>query len=615
MKSAINRVLHYVRIHSGDSDALARAMHHGVQKDTLMTYEKGLLAQADLRIVRGSTIERKKMSTKTLRKRVALTAVIALVTGLVSVAPANAGTLWDGAISGGTGSVTLSGLGDRNAATNAIVERYVTINFDFDGDATEYTLKSTGTGSLFGTLTTDGVFEATNGNNDIAGNGLITGLADGDEVTFKATSATPGTQTITLSPQDGTTSVKSILTITWVTAAAAEVSASNTVVYAADGDCANEGEAVVTRAEALADQTAEAIATVAVGDSFNICILPFDESNSMTEDYDYTAFTSLGGSDSDEGVSNSIETGALEPATTGVAKVTVVITAGSTTITKTLDVIVFGSMKTIALSNATDAAAADGANSDADANGVFNSLDSGDAAEDDIGTPGSSDGALALAGKDSNGNLSDLTDETAGISWTIDSDKVAGTPSAGNSDALATVIFDGDTTESADLLSSHLGGNGVLVRCGASAEKLSITANGFDSAGNAVKSNTVTFYCSDSVDKVSVTGTATSVTAKAVDENGYPVADGTEVTLAASNGSVVAPSSKTTSNGMATVIFIPTASAANSAVTAIVGSKSGTSAALAGSGSSSSAQIKSLVKKINALTKLIAKIQKKLGVK
>jgi hypothetical protein len=55
-----------------------------------MTYEKGLFAQADPGIVSGSTIERKKMSTKTIYKRIALVAVAGLVSGLVSVAPASA---------------------------------------------------------------------------------------------------------------------------------------------------------------------------------------------------------------------------------------------------------------------------------------------------------------------------------------------------------------------------------------------------------------------------------------------------------------------------------------------------------------------------------------------
>jgi hypothetical protein len=73
-----------------ESSESARAIHYVVQKDTLMTYEKGLFAQADPEIVSGSTIERKKMSTKTIYKRIALVAVAALGAGVLSVAPANA---------------------------------------------------------------------------------------------------------------------------------------------------------------------------------------------------------------------------------------------------------------------------------------------------------------------------------------------------------------------------------------------------------------------------------------------------------------------------------------------------------------------------------------------
>ena len=72
----------------GESSESARAIHYAVQKDTLMTYEKGLFAQADPGIVSGSTTERKQMSTKTIYKRIALVAVTALGAGVLSVAPA-----------------------------------------------------------------------------------------------------------------------------------------------------------------------------------------------------------------------------------------------------------------------------------------------------------------------------------------------------------------------------------------------------------------------------------------------------------------------------------------------------------------------------------------------
>ena len=58
-----------------------------------MTYESALPAQAELRIVRTSTTERKKMSTKTTFKRIVLVTVAALGFGMVAaVSPASAAT-------------------------------------------------------------------------------------------------------------------------------------------------------------------------------------------------------------------------------------------------------------------------------------------------------------------------------------------------------------------------------------------------------------------------------------------------------------------------------------------------------------------------------------------
>jgi len=73
--------LRRVRIHGGEFDSSARAMNRG---------EQVRLLQAEPRIVRGSTIERKQMSTKTTFKRVALVAVAALGLGVLSVAPSSA---------------------------------------------------------------------------------------------------------------------------------------------------------------------------------------------------------------------------------------------------------------------------------------------------------------------------------------------------------------------------------------------------------------------------------------------------------------------------------------------------------------------------------------------
>jgi len=81
VKFHLNRFLRRVRIHGGEFDTSARAM-----------YREGVTSslRADLRIVRGSTIERKQMSTKTTFKRIALVTVAALGFGVLATVPSQA---------------------------------------------------------------------------------------------------------------------------------------------------------------------------------------------------------------------------------------------------------------------------------------------------------------------------------------------------------------------------------------------------------------------------------------------------------------------------------------------------------------------------------------------
>jgi hypothetical protein len=224
-----------------------------------------------------------------------------------------------------------------------------------------------------------------------------------------------------------------------------------------------------------------------------------------------------------------------------------------------------------------------------------------------VGTATSKVGGLALIGKDANGAQIDLAVQAngTGSTFTVDSSAFPGVPADRTSDAIASSVATSyNGTAGTDI--TKLGGNALSVTCGTSkAEKLTITAWGTDSAGARVKSNSVDFYCSDSVDKVTVSAAGTSVNVDVTDANGFPVADGTSVALAASNGSVVAPASKSTENGKfaTAATFIANSTAATSSVTAIVGSKSGTSAAVKGSGTSIEAQIASMLKLINKIMK------------
>jgi len=80
------KFLHRVRIHGGEFDASARAMHRDGMTSSF---------QAAVETVSIATIERKQMSTKTTFKRVALVTVAALGFGLLSVAPSSAATQAD----------------------------------------------------------------------------------------------------------------------------------------------------------------------------------------------------------------------------------------------------------------------------------------------------------------------------------------------------------------------------------------------------------------------------------------------------------------------------------------------------------------------------------------
>ncbi len=85
-----------VRIHGGEFDASARAMHRSVR----------LAVPATIENVSIVTIERKQMSTKTTIKRVALVAVAAMGFGLLSVVPSQARTQADTlSISAATASI------------------------------------------------------------------------------------------------------------------------------------------------------------------------------------------------------------------------------------------------------------------------------------------------------------------------------------------------------------------------------------------------------------------------------------------------------------------------------------------------------------------------------
>jgi hypothetical protein len=578
------------------------------------------------------------MSTKTNFKRIAVVAVASLGLGVfTSIAPANAAVtrtastqVWATTQAyAGTGSAATQVIG--GTATLTFKE---TITAAAVGDVM-HTITSSGVGSISAAsvVAGDTAEEAINPAGSAAASQTVifpttsvsavlpTGgtdpIATADLVTTTITvaSATAGVQTLTANTfsANGSPSGSYTATITWVAATATGVNAANSSMYLiANGGTCTYGTNKST--DMVSTSAAAAITRAASGAQPVVCISTRDASGNAVEQASITAFNSLGGasiSPADSATNGQVTASNTlsAAATTGNATITAIVTdIYGNIVTLTTTIAYYGSLKTLTLANVTNAAQYDGV---AIPNAAAALVSIAAAAAGDIGTPTSKVGALALIGKDANGVQISLNtggqENGTGSTFTIDSSAVAGTPADRSSDALGSAVATSYTTS--DI--SKLGGNALTVTCGTvKAEKLTITAWGTDSAGARVKSNSVDFYCSDSVDKVTVSAAGTSVNVNVIDALGYPVADGTSVALAASNGSVVAPSAKTTSNGKfaTAATFIANSTAATSSVTAIVGSKSGTSAAVAGTGTSIEAQIASMLK-------LIQKIMKKMGIK
>ena len=116
MKRSSNKFLHRVRIHGGEFDASARAMHRDGMTSSF---------QAAVETVSIATIERKQMSTKTTFKRVALVTVAALGFGLLSTVPSQAVVSID--------TLTLSSATAAQTTAETYIATSAVVTLSFDG--------------------------------------------------------------------------------------------------------------------------------------------------------------------------------------------------------------------------------------------------------------------------------------------------------------------------------------------------------------------------------------------------------------------------------------------------------------------------------------------------
>jgi len=605
-----------------------------------MTYEKGLFAQADPGIVSGSTIERKKMSTKTIYKRIALVAVAGLVSGLVSVAPATASdwsstadlldcqvgaTTTDDSATGctqvATGRVSIgfteatlaaAGLTDNDGISATISNVFVSVS-----GATIVGTTNNGSG-VFSTsdITTGEFVWGYDGVNDA--DGLIEGRFLGADVTTPAkvgdnddnnsivlTSAVAATATVTVFQfsASGLRTVVETHKVTWVAPETLNLASIHTSLItdadaAANCTVANKG---------TANNQSTYYDVVGGAGAATLCIIALSGAGTAKTGADITVTTAGPG----------LIAGAAVAASAADADGihTLAITNNGLAGTATFNVSI-SSLNQDGLTRTVKTSTISMTFGDTKAASVV--------LTQTVGALDESAGATAVASftvKDANSNTIAKADDN-GASLVVDSD-VASTlvvDVAGESDATAAVVIE---TASSVAASGTATAGTISVDCSATVlEKITIKMHLED---NTVASNTITVFCTQAVGDVTtetmtITVVGDKVTATVLagisTKPTYPVADaaaGSAVTFVTSGGTFKSAAPAIV-GGIATTDFYSAGLAKTASIIGTMGSATATATATMTAASpldSITTLINSLIAKINALNKLVAKIQKK----
>ena len=596
--SALNNILSRVRIHGGDGGVSARATHHSVQ---------GFIsAQAELRTVRGSTTERKKMSTKTSLKRIALVAIAAVGMGVLSsVSPASAAIADQGKIRPTQGS-SLSATSTAATVTGLLGGQ---VKFAYYAESTaDVIITSDANGAVTAGSATGGTVAKVNGTT-FADGASWTGQAATDTATITVTGAKAGDNVVSVSKIDSVTGNRTLvakITITWTSAAVNDLGTVS-AYFIANGSCATS----------IAASTYAAALKTVNNTTIELCVVYKNASgNAYTRDavaisvvgngVGTVAGNAVASTSSDSDGYQAYAYAGNDLAGKATFDVTVTGTnADGTTATKTTSasLISYGDFTSITLGNKKAA----------------------------IGTSASSAAthAIKYSAKDGKGNVTALNlGSASSVTYYVESDKGTSAVTSSvpnNSSATISHILAETVTAS----TGESAGTGILgVNSGSAYEKLTIWVTAKNAAGTLITSNKVTVYVSSTTVKsleISAAGSSAGASQKvkvvaysdpATTKTAYPVVDGEAITLSASIGTLSATSLTTDETGAAEVTFyapqlngsvIFTATAEGATVT---GTKT-----VSLSGDALTTLINSLMKRISDLSALVAKIQKKLGVK
>ena len=624
-----------------------------------MTYEKGLFAQADPGIVSGSTTERKKMSTKTIYKRIALVAVAALGAGVLSVAPANAANEVttaktttattvdvDGAL-GGYSATALSAITSTNAPGVTFTPGILADTFSQltvpAGATIVFTI--TQTGGVSQTPVFSASDRVTLSLNGVLISSTAGAAAASTTVTYTvpvtASGAYAGVLTALVTPATIATAavipMNFTLNVTSAAAAVAALSAENSnisIMLQSNAATCAAGSAAVHKTAVAAvaktsgyytsgDATSAFIVCVSTRNGLNAAVTPTSLFISTTKGF--VANSADGSVGTAPGVATTPGAGVTktdlsgDSVQTGPTTVTAVVTYSTSVITLSTSFTWYGNLASLELANNAYASSTAATNT-ADAITVV----AKDKDANKIPVSAWSDGAVAGQVRTGIGadaaELQLVSSKGTGASATI----------KGSSNAYATVVYAGS-----DATVGQTANGSIDVDCAdLRSESIAITLFGYSTASATagaadpytIKSNTVNFVCSSATpSKVVITPTATSVTAgnsttvdvKVTDADGLIVPDGTAIALATNNGNSLIGNSTTTTNGGLFVkgTFIASGTNGSATITGVSGAASG-SATVTISGSTETnitTLINSLIAKINALSKLVTKIQKKVN--
>jgi hypothetical protein len=231
--------------------------------------------------------------------------------------------------------------------------------------------------------------------------------------------------------------------------------------------------------------------------------------------------------------------------------------------------------------------------------------------------------AIDYSAKDKDGQAA-ATAGAGTTTWYVESDKgtaaITATAPDNASASIGTVVDDAIDPE--DGASDDAGR--VTVNAGSAYEKLTIWVTKKNAAGTTITSNKVTVFIStDSAKTVTVaaakvatggyTVTVTALSDAATTGTAYPVIDGETVTLGASAGILSATSLATGKTGNAQFTYYEPQLSGTVLMTAGADSAVGTASLVVANGAldSITTLVNSLIAKINALNKLVIKIQKK----